>query len=152
LYRNTGVAIVNPNPVSADLTLKLTTRDGEVRTRTLTIGPNAHVSKFVTELFNGSIPPDFQGSLDVTSSVSVATLTLRLTVNQRGTAIYSTLPVADLLNPPQGQQFIPQIVNGGGYKTQIIVVDTSGQGGDILLSLFNNQGQLLQGLVFPDEQ
>jgi hypothetical protein len=148
LYRNTGIALVNPGPTTANLSLKLTGADGTLINSTLTLKPHAHLAQFITDIFPGKVPVSFRGVLDITSPVPVAILTLRMTVNQRGETIYSTLPVADLNNPPQGQLFLPQIANGGGYQTQIIAIDTSSKGGKVFINLFDDKGASIPANAF----
>jgi Bacterial Ig-like domain (group 3) len=140
LNRNTGIAMVNRNATASTLNLALDGLDGSTRTSTLTLGPNEHAAKFITELFTG-LPADFRGVLNIASSQPDSFLTLRLTINERGETIYSTLPVADLNNPPTGIQILPQIVNGGGYKTQTIVLSTSTGPGDVFINFFDETGQ-----------
>ena len=139
LPRDTGVAIVNRNGVEAQLTLTLQNVDGSTQSGTLTVPPNGHVAKFITELFPG-LPVQYQGVLTMTSAVPVAAMTLRQTANQRGDLIYSTLPVTDLARPPLGPLFIPQIADGGGYQTQLILINTSNSLGTVEIDFFNDQG------------
>ena len=101
--------------------------------------PNGHVARFVSELFPG-LPAEYQGVLTMTSPVPVAAMTLRQTFNQRSEPIYSTLPVADLTHPPLGPMFIPQIADGGGYQTQLILINTSNSLGTVEIDFFNDQG------------
>jgi len=142
LQRNTGIAIVNPNSVQATINLTLTGTDGTGLNGTIQIAPNGHAAKFMDQLVSG-LPPDFQGVLTLTSSVPVSPLTLRLTTNQRGDSIYSTLPVADLNNRPAGPLIIPQVVDGGGYRTQIIVVNTANASGTLHIDFFDQNGNKL---------
>lgn len=79
--------------------------------------------------------------LNITSNVPIAPVTLRLTANQRGDNLFSTLPVADLNNPPVGALFIPQVVNGGGFTTQIISISTSTGPGTVTISFMVDNGQ-----------
>jgi hypothetical protein len=139
LNRNTGVAIVNRNTAATTVTLNLTTIDGSSFTARTTIPANGHVAKFVNELFSG-LPTDFQGQLTVTSNVPVAPLTLRLTTNQRGDSILSTLPVVDLKNLSAGPLYLTQVVDGAGYRTQFIVMNTSGQAGTVHIDIFDENG------------
>ena len=139
LSRNTGIAMVNRNATASVLTLTLNGLDGTTQGATLTLGPNEHVAKFITELFP-SLPADYRGVLNIASTQPSSFLTLRLTTNERAESIYSTLPVADLNRPSQGIQILPQIVNGGGYKTQTIVLSTSNGPGEVYINFFNEAG------------
>lgn len=148
LTRDTGVAIVNPSTTAVNVSLKLTGFDGSSRTSSLTLGPYAQVTKFVTELFPDLGRADFSGLLDVSGDTDVAVTTLRMTINERGEMIYSTLPVADLANPPTGAQYLPHFVNGGGYKTEVIVINTSSQNGVVKLSIYDDQGKIVDAKIF----
>lgn len=143
LNRNTGIALVNRSNAAIVVTLNLAGIDGSVRTATLPIGPNGHIARFVTELFQG-LAAEFQGVLTLSSASPISPLTLRLTPNQRGESILSSLPVADLRNPPTGSLFICQIADGGGYRTQFIVIGTSAIDGTIHLDFLSESGASLE--------
>jgi hypothetical protein len=52
-------------------------------------------------------------------------VTFGLTTNERGDPIISSLPVADLNDPPTGNQYLSQIVWGGGFNTQLVLINTA---------------------------
>lgn len=139
LFRNTGIALVNRNATAATIRLTLTLSDGASRTATITLAANAHIGKFISELFP-DLPSNFQGVLTISSTLRVAAVTLRLTINQRGEPILSVLPVVDLNSPPRGPLFLPHIVNGGGFTTQFIGVNTTNAPGNLTIDFFNDQG------------
>jgi Bacterial Ig-like domain (group 3) len=139
LSRNTGIAIVNRNATSSTLTLTLKGFDGSTQVATLNLGPNAHSAQYVTQIFTG-LPANFSGVLNITGTQPNSFLTLRQTINERGENIWSTLPVADLNNPPLGIQILPQIVNGGGYKTESIIISTSASLGTVYINFFDEGG------------
>src|SRR2546422_7879396 len=81
---DTGIALVNPNDFSADITLTLRRDNGQiVATRIITLERRRQISRFVGEIFSG------QGELVLTGFLSIS----------------STLPlgIAGLLF--QGQEF-----------------------------------------------
>ncbi len=139
LFRNTGIAVVIRSGAAATINVTLVGFDGSTRVGKLEMGANGHRALFVDQLFD-DLPPDLQGVLTMTSATPFSPLTLRLTINQRGDSIYSTLPVADLTVPLMGRLFIPQFVNGGGYQTQIIGLNTTGAAGTLHFDFFNSQG------------
>ncbi|MBZ5537777.1 MAG: hypothetical protein LAO31_17620 [Acidobacteriia bacterium] len=145
LNRNTGIAIVNRNASSANVTLHLVSLDGSFdQTTSKTYSANAHDAEFIDQFFPaGAVPVDFKGVLAIQSNQPLAIVTLRLTNNQRSEEIFSTLPVADLNNPPLGPLFLPQVVNGGGYKTQIIVLGTSLGLGAVNINFFDDTGGIV---------
>ena len=139
LFRNTGIAVVIRSGAAATINVTLVGFDGSTRVGKLDIGANGHRALFVDQVFD-DLPPDLQGVLTMTSATPFSPLTLRLTINQRGDSIYSTLPVADLTVPLVGRLFVPQYVNGGGYQTQIIGLNTTGTAGTLHFDFFNSQG------------
>ncbi|MDD5542779.1 MAG: hypothetical protein PHX83_06355 [Acidobacteriia bacterium] len=147
LVRDTGVAVVNANGPStpATVTFNVVSFDGSYnQTTTANLPANGHLAKFIEQIFASASPPvpaDFQGVLNITSNVPISPVTLRLTVNQRGDNLFSTLPVADLNNPPVPNGIIPQIVNGGGFTTQIISINTTSSSGTVAISFLNDSGQ-----------
>jgi hypothetical protein len=139
LARNTGIAVVNNNVTTANLNLNLAGIDGSTHSGTLTIVPNGHVAKFITELFSG-LPANFQGIMTITSNVPIAPLLLRLTTNQRGETIASTLPAAGPGSSTSYPLIIPQIVDGGGYQTQLIILNLATGPGQIHIDFLNDSG------------
>ncbi|MDD5543058.1 MAG: hypothetical protein PHX83_07765 [Acidobacteriia bacterium] len=148
LLRDTGIAVVNANGPSspATVTFNLVSFNGSYnQSTTVNLPANGHLAKFIEQIFSSVSPPvptNFQGVLNITSNVPLSTVTLRLTANQRGDNLFSTLPVADLNNPPVGALLIPQIVNGGGFTTQIISINTSTNGGTVNILFLNDSGQV----------
>jgi hypothetical protein len=130
---NTGLAIANPNSHPATVSFYFVwEHDGDPFDRgSMTIPPNGQVSKFLDESpFNGPSPSGplvpFHGTFTFSSSVPIAVIALRMVTNERGEFLMTTLPVVDLSAPsPAGSIAIPQFANGGGWKTQIVLVSTS---------------------------
>jgi len=89
---NTGVALVNPNPVPATISFSVGNQLGAtVATRTITLGAHQQVSRFVTELFSGD--PNFNqsvnGLLFINSDAAIGVVALAFS---GGT--FTSLPVA----------------------------------------------------------
>jgi sugar lactone lactonase YvrE len=133
----TGVALANPGSATANITYALRRTDGTVlATGHGTLAAGAHYSKFLRQLNavapDFSLPTDFAvsiqfGSLDITSDQPVSVLALRETDNQRKEAIFTTTPIADLTAPMTNTRIhFPQIVDGGGYATTLVLLNTSG--------------------------
>lgn len=139
LNRNTGVAIVNRNASPAIINLNLQGVDGSHKSASITVGTNGHIARFAGELFSG-LPANFQGVLNLSSNMPVAVLVLRLTTNQRSETIVSTLPAVTLNNFPSSPLLIPQIVSGGGYQTQLILLNTSSSQGMIHIDFLDDNG------------
>jgi hypothetical protein len=141
VMRNTGMALVNPNATAATVNLTLVDNlTGQVRTNTLNLAANGHNGKLLTELFPDVPANSFQGTLTLTSNVAIASVALRLTTNQRGDLILSTLPVADLNNPPATTQYLAQIVVGGGYTTELILINTASNSSTVRMNFYDDNG------------
>lgn len=149
LLRDTGIAVVNANGAltTATVTFNLVSFDASYnQSTTVQMPANGHLAKFIEQIFSSAspaVPADFQGVLNITSNVPISPVTLRLTANQRGDNLFSTLPVADLNNPPTGMLYLPQVVNGGGFTTQIISISTSSGAGTETISFMNDNGQAI---------
>jgi len=150
----TGVAIASRSSSSASLTYTLRDRNGQV----LAIGhgtlsPNAHRARFVHQLQD--IAPDFNlpanfptaiqyGSLEITSDQLVSVLGLRLTTNQRGETLLTSTSVADLSQPlTSSTLYFPQLADGGGYTTTVILSNTSAAMETGTISIFDDTGAAL---------
>jgi hypothetical protein len=149
LSRNLGVAITNPGSTTANITLTLRQADGTtVTTKTLTVAAKAQVSQFVTELFSSmsQVQIDFNGTLRITSDTPVAVIGLRFRGNN-----FSTLPVTTLSPPTDvptispgvggpGSLILPQFATGGGWATEIVLVNSGAADLTVRVDLFKNDG------------
>jgi hypothetical protein len=152
LSRNLGVAIVNPDSTSANVTLTLRDRGGiELAAQTIVVEGHHQTSKLVTELFTSpkSLPRDLTGALYVTSSSPVAVAGLRF----RG-ASFSALPVTSMgtsLSLPTfspgvggtGAVLLPQFAMGGGRETEIVLANPGTTDLNVRLDLFKQDGTAL---------
>ena len=156
LSKNVGVAIVNPNASSVTVTLTLRKSDGSILAASSPITVLAHqqISKFVTELFTGtSIPSDITGSLTITSSGGpVSVIGLRF----RGKN-FSTLPATNLSTAGPvptftvggdtvggpGAILLPHFAAGGGWASEIVIVNPNGSSVTIRVDLFKADGNPL---------
>jgi hypothetical protein len=139
--RNTGLAIANANPFrSSVLTFAAFQADGapmSIPTVTLTLPANGHTSKFVTDLMP-LWPAGVTGVLEVTATEDIAPLTVRSLVNERGEFLMATFPVIDVdpfAAAPFSPLVFPQFADGGGYRTEIILVSPGGSSTVALLQL-----------------
>ena len=147
----TGFALANRGTSTADLTYTLRDRNGQtIATGVGTLAAGAHRAKFIHELrdiapaFN--LPANFAtailyGSLEISSSQPTSMLSLRLTTNQRGETLLTSTPVADLSRPPATSPvYFPQLVDGGGYATSVVLLNTSGSAQRGTISTFDDAG------------
>jgi hypothetical protein len=135
---NTGLAIVNHGAFTANVTYTLRDLDGKLlATGHGTIAAGGHIACFIDQLQAAAasdfiLPPDFRnsiqfGSLEIAGSQPLSVLALRGTYNQRNDFLITTTPTADLTNPlTNSSLYFPQFVDGGGYTTSLILMNTSG--------------------------
>jgi len=170
LSKNLAVAIVNPNASDASVTLTLRNDKGtSLGTTMVTVPAHRQVSKFITEHFSSqpSVPSDVTGTVAITSAGSaVSVVGLRF----RGSN-FSTLPVTNLSgsagpiptfspNPGcatvvggtsttgiggSGAVLLPQFAAGGGWATEIALVNSNSTGGNLTVrvDLFKKDGNPL---------
>ncbi len=96
-----------------------------------------------------SIDPSFPdstqfGTLELSSDQPLSIVALRLTTNQRGEMLMTSTPIADLARPSSaGPIYFPQLADGAGYSTTIVLLNTSDVPETGVLHLFANDGSLL---------
>ena len=97
---STGVAYANPNAGPASITFQLLNPEGVSMIPPIgqTLAGNQHTAVFVNQLFSGS-GAAFAGTLQIVSSVPVATIALRFAPSGQ----FTTLPPVSLAAPPQVQ-------------------------------------------------
>ena len=127
---NTGIAILDPLDVPANVTLTLVDRQGVIiGARTIIIERRQQRSRFLTELFAGvpEVSESFTGQLFISSDIPVAVLALAFS-GPFFTAIPATqLSGIDNLDSSNlnGALFLPQVASGGGWVSTITVANTS---------------------------
>jgi hypothetical protein len=124
----TGIAILNPNPSAESITFHLTNTNGfDVSSGSFNIAGNQQISKLLTDPpFNAG--SSFQGTLTYTATIGVAVTALRGHLNERNEILWSTLPIADpsAVSPPTPATVVmPHFVDGQGWSTQIVLVNTT---------------------------
>jgi photosystem II stability/assembly factor-like uncharacterized protein len=126
---DTGIAVANPGSSGIRVTATAYQLDGVtpagVGPATVDLASLGHDAKFAGEL-NPNLRAGFTGVLDLASTEPFAALTLRSLTNSRGDFLITTFPTADANQPPPTPLVFPQIADGGGYQTQIILLSTSG--------------------------
>jgi hypothetical protein len=141
---STGVAIANPGTSPATLTLTLSNGNQT----TLQLGAGAQHAAFINELFSNL--SSFLGTLTVQSTVPVSIVALRGTQNANGQFIISTIPLSSGSSGTGGFAAFPIITDGGGYNTDIILVNsgTTTSSGMVTFS-FNVQTDQGTNTQFP---
>lgn len=120
---NTGLAIANPNSEPVQVTFFFTDSNGQNFGRnTISIPAKGLVGRFLNESpFNsGSFA---RGTFTFTSSAPVSAVALRGFTNERGEFLITTLPVSPLSTAIGQRLVFPQLVDGGGWTTQLALVN-----------------------------
>jgi hypothetical protein len=146
-----GIALTNNGSVAATVSLELTNSDGSATglpAVSYSLPGFGHLSLFLSEAFSGLSSP-FKGILRVSAASDISVVGLRSHYNERGDFLITTTPPANELSPPTSAELIlPQLVDGGGYTTQLILFSgTSGQTGSGSLLLFQQSGQPFQATL-----
>jgi len=121
-----GLAIANPNNTAASISFYFTDGNGSpAGSGTATIAANQQTAQFLDQFpFKVYSTPTFQGTFSFTSSVPIAVIALRGFTNERGDFLMSTLPVIDpTVAPNTGTAVVPHFVDGGGWITQVFLVN-----------------------------
>lgn len=150
---DSGLAIAAPDGSRLRVTLQAYRSDGVMAAGggavTLDLAGNGHQAAFVGQWMAG-LPGEFRGVLDITAPTPFAALTLRSLINSRGDFLLSTFPMADQTQAAPAPLVFPQIVDGGGYRTEFILL-SSGGAAAATLSFFSDDGTpLLVGLGNSD--
>jgi hypothetical protein len=149
LSKNLGVAIANPNATAAHATLTLRDDKGAaLATADVVIEGLHQAAEFVTQLFDHqpTVPQDLTGTLDVTSDFPVAVIGLRF----RGEN-FSTLPATNLSVPNPvpaigagiggpNAVVLAQFASGGGWATEIVLVNSGAAELTVRVDLFTKDG------------
>jgi sugar lactone lactonase YvrE len=146
---NTGMALVNRGSGTAHITFGLQDGTGAAVPGSLGTGSlasGAHTALFIDQLgtfaMGFNLPSNFSattkfGTLDISSDQPLSILALRLTNNQRGEALLTSTPIADMTQASStAPLYFPQFADGGGYTTSIFLLNntTSPQTGSMRLS------------------
>jgi hypothetical protein len=123
---NTGIAIANTSNDPAVVNYYLTRIDGsQLKAGSLTLGAGRQIASFLDQApyYSGS---NFAGTFSFTSNVPIAVIALRGYTNLRGEFLTSTLPVVNVSSTPSSaSSVIPSFSLGGGWTTQVFLVNPS---------------------------
>jgi DNA-binding beta-propeller fold protein YncE len=144
----TGIALANPSAQDASISLILRDATGKlIDTQTLSLGAHQHTAMYVSDIFpNDTLSSS--GSLAFNSTRPVSAITLRQSRNAEGEPVYTTIPVLDL-NTPAGNSPIvfPHIAVGGGFTTQILLMNGGNQPMQGHIDFLDSNGQPLPVVI-----
>jgi len=124
---NTGIAIANPNSTAANISFYFTDAIGQNSNQgSFMLDPGTQIARFLTEPpFKGSAV--MNGTFTFISPVPVSAVALRGYVNERSEFLMTTLPVVDLANQSNAPAIVTHFANGGGWTTDLVLVNPSDQ-------------------------
>ena len=133
-----GYAIANSGANPANLILTLRSQDGSTReTQRLSLPPGQHIAEFAFQRFTATVVPGFEGTVECSSDQSVAAVALRYDNSEAD--VFSTIPV--LAGEAATALFFPQAADGGGYRTNFILVNPSATPTSAKLEFFDDEGK-----------
>ena len=118
------MAIANPADETLEIGYKLVGLDGSFSgiAGTFAIPPNGQKVAFIDELVGASeLQPRFKGVLRLSSPTPIAALAIRGRDNERGEFLLSTTSPGDRTRESENKAFLPHVVDGGGYSTEIVI-------------------------------
>ncbi|HYR44941.1 MAG TPA: hypothetical protein VER98_18065, partial [Terriglobia bacterium] len=126
----TGLGIANTGLLPANVRFELFDLMGQSTgyLGSMQLPANGHRSLFIDEIPGfQNLPSSFRGVLRVSSNTPVSVIGLRGRYNERGDFLISTTPaVADDATSTTAEHAFPQIVSGGGYTTEFVLMSRSG--------------------------
>jgi hypothetical protein len=131
-------AVVNCATVTANISLTLRDAAGGILDRQgLTLAGGQQFAEYAWQRFAAAA--GFEGSLELASDQDVAAVALRF--DNPGGDVFSTVPViADAAAPTL---YFPQFADGGGYRTDFILVNPSDIVATAQIEFFSNEGHPL---------
>jgi sugar lactone lactonase YvrE len=136
---NTGIALANPNDEAATVSFYFSNSSGDLGHGATTIPANTQIAAFLNQPpFKG--PSALSGTFTFTSTMPLAVIALRGFSNERGEFLITTLPVADLTAAAGASTVFPHFADGGGWTTQIVLVNPVDSVQTGAVQLFDQQG------------
>jgi len=142
---NSGIAIANAGDSPGTVTLSVTRLDGlSVVSTTLNLGAAGQIVGFLDGMIPALAGQNLQGILRIASDVSISVVGLRARYNDRSPEpdflMATTSPTLETALPGSAERFFPQIVNGAGFTTQVILFSgTAGQNSAGDLTFFQTE-------------
>ena len=153
----TGIAMVNPNSTDAVVSFYFTPGFlfcdcPKPSVGSFILPAHSQIASFVNEapfnalfIFNPAI-----GTLTFSSNVPIAVIALHGHTNERGKFLMTTLPVADLSEPASSAAvFIPQYADGGGWTTQVILINKSDASNSGTIQFLGSGGSTTRYSIAP---
>jgi hypothetical protein len=139
---NTGLCLANLVGSDAEIAIRAYQSDGITPVgdprELISLDPNGYAAAFADQFITG-LPAEFKGVLEISSEIPFAALTLRTLINERHEFLMTTFPVANVEAEAPSPIVFPQVVDGGGYMTEFILISPSGAA-STTLSFYDGNG------------
>src|SRR5262249_29200784 len=123
--KNTGLAIANNQGQPAVISFYFTNPSGvDFGHGTFTLEAKHTIATFVNQA-PVNLSSFTEGTLTFTSSVAVAVTALQSLTNERGEFLMTTLPVGPVGTGSNKSIVLAQIVNGGGWSSEVVLTNPS---------------------------
>ncbi len=119
---NTGLAIANPNNQATSINYFFTNTNGDnFGAGSTSLPANSQTAVFLNQApFNGGSA--VTGTFTFSSTLPVSVVALRGLNNERNEFLLTTLPITEL-SPATGERIITHFADGGGWSTQVVLVN-----------------------------
>ena len=150
---STDVVMVNPLDKAATARLRLSKlRDGQEDTEQwVTLPPFGMQIVSLDELENNPFrPKSFEGVLRIETGPDsqITAVSVRRAADPANQVIYSLIPPMEAFpRIEQNSVLLPQIVDSGGYISQLVLVNTSQNVSAVALDFFSNSGEPMDHLL-----
>lgn len=147
----TSLVISNPGTTTATVSLAFSVINGAAAntSTTVTIPPTGQYAASLRQIAGfGNLPNSVQGILRISTTQNIGVAAFRNRYNERGELIVSALPPLPTSSVPADVELlVPQIVDGGGYKTSLILVNDSSAAAPVQVRTVSPSGQSLPALL-----
>ncbi|MBM3789712.1 MAG: hypothetical protein FJW35_05110 [Acidobacteria bacterium] len=140
-----GYAVANFGTREAVVTLTLRDRNGQaVQTKSARMPAGTHIAKFAAESdpdwsFGSLAGVGFEGTIEFSSDQEVAGVALRF--DNAAQDVFSTIPI--IADDTAGTLYFPQVADGGGYRTNFIILHAGTAAMTARLEFYSSDGSPL---------
>ena len=144
----TGIAIANPNTSPVNVSFYFTDSGGNnFGGGMVTIPENRQITAFLNEApFNGG--SSVFGTFTFSSPFLVSAVAVRGFTNERSEFLLTTLPVIDPAVTPSDTVILPHFAEGGGWTTQVVLVNPAETASNGAVNFSNPAGQILRTVPY----
>ena len=136
-----GYAVANDGSQTANLSLTLRDRMGNtISNAVLVIVAGQHIAEFAFQRFPFVAGAGFEGTIEFVSDVEVSSVALRFDNVLQD--VFSTIPV--LIDEAGTVLYFPQVVDGEGYHTNIILINPNDSDTVATIEFFDDDGNRLE--------